>query len=210
MELVAQLLAMDVDRGVVYLACGKADIRIVTGVAIVVDDVATLVLMLEKHSIRPDAIFKSYHNHTTSEFSMEQCAAFCGSLNCIAELRKRGSRFKSKLYVEDDIVDMYGESRRLETFDPASGTVSYDDEDELDIMIADSFRSSMISPRMLAVAVFGHNSDTVRAIDGKPTRLRAGFDALYYRAFRRSFAPTGPAAKRARATYIEEIEGDSQ
>jgi hypothetical protein len=198
---------MHADRGVVDLDQDEEGIRELTGAAISVDDVAALVPLLDKHRIRPDAVFQSYHNHDETEFSPEMYAAYCGSLNCIEELRKRGSRFMTKLYLEDEYA-MYLSPREdmCCLSDAEDSASSGDDEAEPDRLLARAIRRTTISPRMLAVALYGHDSDPVRAIDGRPTRLRAGFDALYYRALRKSFAPTGPAGKRARAAYTKAFE----
>ena len=230
--------AMDVAREVVDLGQDKLAIRDSICRAIVQDDVAKLVPLLEKHKIRPDTVFESYLKHTDREFSPEMDAAYCGSLKCIAELRKRGSHFKSGLYLEEEFAlsQLY-----VPVSPPHGNSTPSDDEPYFQdglpppanapwlIRIfwdhkedADSDREveeyffhkrlteNVVSPRVVALAIHGHDSDTIRAIRGERTRLRVGFDAFYYRALRKSFAPEGAASKRARENYAKEFDGESE
>tara|TARA_B100001079_G_scaffold121148_1_gene104044 strand:+ start:98 stop:754 length:657 start_codon:yes stop_codon:yes gene_type:complete len=218
---------MDVAREVVDLRKDELAIRERIFWAIVEDDVAKLVPLLEKHELRPDTAFKSYFDHQDSEFSPEMDAAYCGSLKCIAELRKRGSRFKSGLYLNPYEFDL--SHNYIATSPPHGDSAPYDDESDSgdglmsrlswtdypddtvdDYMFYKRLTAKAVSPRVVALAIHGHDSDTIRAIRGEHAQLRVGFDAFYYRALRKSFAPEGAASKRARENYAKEFDGESE
>lgn len=71
-----------------------------------------------------------------------------------------------------------------------------DDDDEIPI------DEVAYTPLQLATVLYGRNSPIANVLrEDKASLLRKGFDALFFRCFRKSFAPGKKASKRARLAY---------
>lgn len=89
-----------------------------------------------------------------------------------------------------------------EAFSCSAGfkVAALDEEDYSELSEAD------LNASQIATIFHGRDSECARLLRGDDA-LRRGFDALYFRAFRRAFAPGGAAAKRARTSFARDSEG---
>jgi hypothetical protein len=157
------------------------------------DNVSALITFLEKNKQFDINKRRScYYMHEDITWSPIHLAAFYGAKHMTRYLLANVERdiVVRRCMPNHSIDEVYFESKSN------GGSNGFKSECEIDIENVDH------TALQLATMFHGRDSECARLLRGDDA-LRRGFDAFYYRAFRRSFAPDGKAAKRVRSSFTQ-------
>ena len=150
------------------------------------DDVKTFDAMVKKWNVDVHQVYQVSDPEGDYEFSALTYAATMNAVAIVAHLMAQGV------------------SKSMPCFRPYE--VMQHEEDSHGRQVIDEDRCEKpFTALNLATYIYGRDSHVAQLLRGEyHDTLRRGFDALYFRALRKAYAPNCPAAKRAKQQYESE------
>ena len=150
------------------------------------DDVANLQAHIHSTETDVRAVYEVQDHGDDYDVSLLTHSIQVNALKCVAWLKEQNVDLSKRVYVNPD------------TFVEYANKASEDKNDDESICVSDI----AYTPLQLATVLHGRHSEMADLLRMNPrTRLREGFDRLYFVCFRKSFAPGQKAAKRARIAF---------